>query len=66
MDEKKLDTILEKNHRGQANLLGILQDIQRPRKTTFPRRPSKKVAKSVGMSVARVYSLATFFQAHSA
>jgi NADH-quinone oxidoreductase subunit E len=64
MNDKKLDSILEKNHRSQANLLGILQDVQAV-ENYLPKETLKKVAKSLDISVARVYSLATFFRAFS-
>ena len=64
MNDKKLDSILEKNHRSQANLLGILQDIQAV-ENYLPKETLKKVAKSLDISVARVYSLATFFKSFS-
>jgi NADH-quinone oxidoreductase subunit E len=64
MDDKKLEIILEKNQRNPANLLAILQDIQRE-ENYLPKEDMKRVAKGVGVPLSRVYSLATFFKSFS-
>jgi NADH-quinone oxidoreductase subunit E len=64
MDTTKLAAILDKNGRDPAALLAILQDIQ-DQENYLPKEDIKKVAQELNVSLARVYSLATFFSSFS-
>jgi len=64
MDDKTLDAILDKHQRDPACLLAILQDIQK-QENYLPKEDMKQVAKKVGVSLSRVYALATFFKSFS-
>ncbi len=63
-DTAKIDAILAKNEYAEANLLAILQDIQAA-EGYLPRPALEHVAKSLGISIARIYSMATFYKAFS-
>ena len=64
MDTQKLEAILDKHDRQPAALLAILQDIQEA-ENYLPKEDILKVAKGLSVSLARVYSLATFFSSFS-
>jgi NADH:ubiquinone oxidoreductase 24 kD subunit len=64
MNDKKLDAILDNHHRDPSHLLAILQDIQKE-ENYLPKEEIKKVAAALGVSLPRVYSLATFFKSFS-
>jgi NADH-quinone oxidoreductase subunit E len=64
MDDKKLNTILDKHGRQQSALLAILQDIQEE-ENYLPKEVVKTLAKELDVPLSRVYSLATFFSALS-
>jgi len=64
MDSQKLETILDKHDRQPAALLAILQDIQEE-ENYLPKEDVQQVAKALSISLARVYSLATFFSTFS-
>jgi NADH-quinone oxidoreductase subunit E len=64
MDDKQLATILDRHQRDPASLLAILQDIQK-QENYLPKEDIKRVAAALGVSLSRVYSLATFFKSFS-
>ena len=64
MDDKKIAQILDSHERDPAALLAILQDIQ-DEENYLPKEVVTSVAKQLGVSLARVYSLATFFSSFS-
>lgn len=63
-DTSKIDAIIEKNGNSETNLLAILQDIQAVERY-LPRPALDCVAKKLGISIARIYSMATFYKAFS-
>lgn len=64
MDDAKLKTIVEKHDRDPSALLAILMDIQKEERW-LPKEVLKKLAVELGVPLARVYALATFFAAFS-
>ena len=56
MNAKKLDAILDKYQREPSSLLAILQDIQ---------AEENYLARKLGVPLARVYALSTFFSSFS-
>jgi NADH-quinone oxidoreductase subunit E len=64
MDTARVDTIINSYGAEQSALLAILQDIQRV-EHWLPREALCRVAEQVGVSMAHVYRLATFFHAFS-
>lgn len=60
MDAAKLDAIIDRYDRDPASLLAILQDIQQE-ENYLPKDDMKTLADKLGVSLSRVYSLATFF-----
>jgi NADH:ubiquinone oxidoreductase subunit E len=64
MDANKLTTILDKYQREPSSLLAILQDIQ-DEENYLPKDTVKEVARELGVPLARVYALATFFSSFS-
>jgi NADH-quinone oxidoreductase subunit E len=64
MDDAKLDKILTDHERDPAALLAILMDIQ-AEENYLPKDDLKKVAEELGVSFAKIYSMATFFSAFS-
>jgi NADH-quinone oxidoreductase subunit E len=64
MDAEKLNAILDKYQREPSSLLAILQDIQ-DEENYLPKETVKEVAQNLGVPLARVYALATFFSSFS-
>lgn len=64
MDAGKFDALLDRHQRDPACLLAILQDIQKE-ENHLPKVDLRKVAEELGVSLARVYSMATFFTSFS-
>jgi NADH:ubiquinone oxidoreductase subunit E len=64
MDDAKLKTIVDKHERDPAALLAILMDIQKEERW-LPKEALKQLAVELGVPMARIYALATFFAAFS-
>jgi NADH-quinone oxidoreductase subunit E len=64
MDAKKLNTILDKYRREPSALLAILQDIQ-DEENYLPKDTIRQVAGELGVPLARIYALSTFFSSFS-
>lgn len=64
METARVDRIIESYGAEQASLLAILQDIQ-GEEHWLPREALQRVSDRVGVSMAHIYRLATFFQAFS-
>ena len=62
MEQTRVDEILEAHGCEQSNLLAIMQDIQ-AEENWLPRKALERVSERVGVSVAHLYRLATFFEA---
>jgi NADH-quinone oxidoreductase subunit E len=62
MEQTRVDEILDRNGCEQSNLLAIMQDIQAD-ENWLPRGALERVAERVGVSLAHLYRLATFFEA---
>lgn len=62
MEQTRVDEILDRHGCEQSNLLAIMQDIQAD-ENWLPRGALERVAERVGVSVAHLYRLATFFEA---
>ncbi len=65
MEEKKWDKIkkiINKYDKKESGLIAMLQDIQKS-EGYLPRKALEMVAEEVGVSISRVYSLATFYKA---
>ena len=56
-----LDTILQNNGTHEQNLIAILQDIQETYRY-LPREAFPYLASKMGLSQARIYSVATFYE----
>ena len=64
MNEGTMDRILEKNGRDPAALLAILQDVQ-TEENWLPPEALSQISAGLGIPLARVYRLATFFKSLS-
>jgi len=64
MSQAQLDSILRRHGYSDANLLGILQDIQ-DRENWLPRNALENVATRLDVPITRIYRLATFFRSLS-
>ena len=64
METPQVDKIIDNYGAEQASLLAILQDIQ-AEENWLPREALLRVSERVGISMAHIYRLATFFQAFS-
>jgi NADH-quinone oxidoreductase subunit E len=64
METTRVDTIIDNYGADQSALLAILQDIQ-GEEHWLPREVLQRVSERVGVSMAHIYRLATFFQAFS-
>ncbi len=64
MDSKILRNILDRHQQDPASILAILQDIQE-KENYLPKEDMKFVAKELGVSLSRIYGLATFFSSFS-
>jgi len=62
MEQTQVDEILDRHECQQSNLLAIMQDIQ-AEENWLPRDALRRVSERVGVSVAHLYRLATFFEA---
>ena len=64
MDEKRLEQIIADNGGQPSALLAILQDIQ-AEENWLPREALEIVARRLGVPIARIFRMATFFHALS-
>ncbi len=64
LDSGAVTEILEKHGYKESHLIAILQDIQ-ARTNFLPRNALIQVAKSLDISLTRVYEIATFYKAFS-
>ncbi len=64
METARVDEIIDGYGAEKSSLLAILQDIQ-AEEHWLPREAMTQVCERVGVSLAHVYRLATFFQAFS-
>jgi len=64
MEEKRLESILDKHGRQPSALLAILQDIQKA-ENWLPREDVDRVARGLKVPMARVWGMATFFSSFS-
>ncbi|NMB73542.1 MAG: NAD(P)H-dependent oxidoreductase subunit E [Myxococcales bacterium] len=64
MEDAKFKAILERHGRDPANLLAMLQDIQKE-ENYLPREDLVRLAKELAVPITRIYGLATFFKAFS-
>jgi NADH-quinone oxidoreductase subunit E len=62
MEQAQVDVILDRYGCEESSLLAIMQDIQ-AEENWLPRPALERVAERVGVSLARLYRLATFFEA---
>ena len=62
MEQARVDEILDRYGCEESSLLAVMQDIQ-AEENWLPREALQRVAERVGVSVARMYRLATFFEA---
>ncbi len=62
MEQAQVDSILDQYGCEESSLLAIMQDIQ-AEENWLPRPALERVAERVGVSLARLYRLATFFEA---
>lgn len=62
MEQAQVDVILDRYGCEESSLLAIMQDIQ-AEENWLPRDALERVADRVGVSLARMYRLATFFEA---
>lgn len=60
-DYGKVDAILEAHGRREADLIAIMQEIQAEYRY-LPKELLSHVAQGLGVSVARIYSVATFYE----
>jgi NADH-quinone oxidoreductase subunit E len=60
-DFKLIDSILEKHGSDKAQVIGIMQDIQKEYRY-LPEEALKYVADKVGISYAKIYGVATFYE----
>lgn len=64
VDNKKIIAILDKFHRKEGQLVGILQEIQALYRY-LPREAMETVSQELDISPSQVYHVATFFRAFS-
>ncbi|RLB58397.1 MAG: NAD(P)H-dependent oxidoreductase subunit E [Deltaproteobacteria bacterium] len=64
MESKRLQEIVADHGKDPAQLLAILQDIQQE-ENYLPKETLKELARELGVPLARIYSLATFFSSFS-
>jgi len=60
-DFKKLDEILEKHQYSSGSIIGILQDTQEVYRY-LPKEIFDYYSEKLGMSRARIFSIATFYE----
>ncbi len=61
MDLSKVDAIIEKYESDATSLLAIMQDVQ-DNENYLPREAVNHIADKLDVPVARIYSMATFFE----
>lgn len=61
MDTVKVDAIIEKYNGEASSLLAIMQDVQ-DEANYLPREAVEHISKKLDIPVARIYSMATFFE----
>ena len=64
MDPKAIDQILEKYDYEQSSIIGILQDLQ-GNENYLPEKALEHISERLSMPLARIYRLATFYNAFS-
>lgn len=64
MDTREIDSIIEKYASDRSGTVGILMDIQE-KETYLPKEALVHVAKRLGLPVAHLYRIATFYEALS-
>lgn len=64
MEDAKFTAVLDRHQRDPANLLAMLQDIQKE-ENYLPREDLLRLAKELAVPITRIYGLATFFKAFS-
>jgi NADH-quinone oxidoreductase subunit E len=64
MEPAQVDRIIDRYGADKSSLLAILQDIQ-AEENWLPREALTQVGQRVGVSLAHIYRMATFFQAFS-
>ena len=62
MEQARVDDIVDRYGSEESSLLAVMQDIQ-AEENWLPREALQRVAERVGVSMARMYRLATFFEA---
>ena len=63
-DLAQVDTILANHPKAETSLIQVLQDVNRTY-NYLPCHALEKVAKELGVPLARVFSVATFYKAFS-
>ena len=64
MSAETLDSILERYDRNPAQLIPILQDVQRA-ENYLPRESLELIAEKLAIPIVRIYAVATFYKAFS-
>lgn len=64
MNSKAIDQILEKCDYNQSSIIGILQDLQE-KENYLPEKDLEYIAERLSMPLARIYRIATFYNAFS-
>jgi len=64
MNKETLDAILDRYDRNPAQLIPILQDVQRE-ENYLPRETLELISQKLGIPIVRVYAVATFYKAFS-
>ena len=64
MSAETLDSILERYDNNPAQLISILQDVQRA-ENYLPRESLELIAEKLAIPIVRIYAVATFYKAFS-
>ena len=66
MEKLKIDEIIEKHNFEEADLIGILQDLQESHPNKYlPKESLEYISKILNVPLNRIYHIATFFKAFS-
>jgi NADH-quinone oxidoreductase subunit E len=66
MEKLKIDEIIEKHNFEEADLIGILQDLQESHPNKYlPKDSLEYISKILNVPLNRIYHIATFFKAFS-
>ena len=60
VDQKFIDSVLEKYDNDKARIIAIMQDVQEQYRY-LPQEALEYIAKKVGMSESKLYGVATFY-----